>query len=665
MSALDVNLLRRFAQVAWLIKPGTLVSRKLADMLNDGGSISAESFPIVGDGIADDTIPIQNALNGLCAALGKPLRFKRGTFCKVTARLVCAAGSGLVMPSGGLKVYAADFNLTAVSATAAKGSVVVLSDNGLFEGEIVSDFKTVSGQTCYAVMARGVGAERLKPGRIRIKASNWNAGSIVKLDTVDNWDVDAYIYDCLLNSGVFSQGSGVEIDSGRGPSLLYSRHIKIKCNVQKWPCTTAFAQAFGVQTDAVNDAGATGTTTEIIADQVGEVLDTFGHDGRHDITASNVYNNVVKIIHGATGNYVVARVKGSGYSAAFIGGSQFPDKPTKNNYVHIVSEGHGSVQNQAGANDPNIPRQALQIEDADPSTGGGVAGKCLNNTIEGVVTGIDPTALYASVVRFLTDGSNNKISYVWDGSGPTPSVGGAYTKSATFTADPATDKLRVPQGFYGATQTGDAVTVSVVGGALPTGLAAATAYYAIRDTYTLTSGQFFAYLRLATSLANANAGTAIDLSTAGSGTMTVALTAAKVRTPGIVRERIAGGTERIWGLNDAGAVMLMSADKSPNLPTDDAAYDIGASQKRFRKAYVDEVASRRVAASDFFSVGALTVAQLNALGGIPRGAMGFATDGRAHDASNVLEAAGAGTGVNVWFSGTGWRVVGRNFNVSA
>lgn len=57
--------------------------------------------------------------------------------------------------------------------------------------------------------------------------------------------------------------------------------------------------------------------------------------------------------------------------------------------------------------------------------------------------------------------------------------------------------------------TGDAVTVSNSGGALPTGLVAATTYYAIW----VTDNTF----KLASSLANAKAGTAVDITVAGGG----------------------------------------------------------------------------------------------------------------------------------------------------
>ena len=82
--------------------------------------------------------------------------------------------------------------------------------------------------------------------------------------------------------------------------------------------------------------------------------------------------------------------------------------------------------------------------------------------------------------------------------------------SATFTADAATDRLTIAQ--VKGLRTGNGVQVST-SGTLPAGLAAVTTYYWIRVSDT--TG------KLATTYANALAGTAIDLTSAGSGTHTL------------------------------------------------------------------------------------------------------------------------------------------------
>lgn len=84
----------------------------------------------------------------------------------------------------------------------------------------------------------------------------------------------------------------------------------------------------------------------------------------------------------------------------------------------------------------------------------------------------------------------------------------------TFTADSGTDLLTLQsnESFY----TGTAFTVSNSGGALPNPLAAATTYYAIYQSATT--------IKVATTLANAIAGTAIDITTNGSGTNTATIT---------------------------------------------------------------------------------------------------------------------------------------------
>lgn len=91
---------------------------------------------------------------------------------------------------------------------------------------------------------------------------------------------------------------------------------------------------------------------------------------------------------------------------------------------------------------------------------------------------------------------------------------GTGTVALTFTADNASGNLTVAsqQSYF----TGTIVQVSNSGGALPTGLVAATNYFCIRISDTV--------VKLASTLANAQAGTAVAMSNNGSGTNTVTLT---------------------------------------------------------------------------------------------------------------------------------------------
>lgn len=87
----------------------------------------------------------------------------------------------------------------------------------------------------------------------------------------------------------------------------------------------------------------------------------------------------------------------------------------------------------------------------------------------------------------------------------------AQTYTNTFTADASTDTITFAV-TEGKVATGDGVRVSS-SGTLPTGLSAGVTYYAIRKTTTTH--------QLATSFANALAGTAINITGAGSGTHTL------------------------------------------------------------------------------------------------------------------------------------------------
>lgn len=86
---------------------------------------------------------------------------------------------------------------------------------------------------------------------------------------------------------------------------------------------------------------------------------------------------------------------------------------------------------------------------------------------------------------------------------------------ATFTASTSDELTATAHGLA----LGDAVQVSTSGG-LPAGLSAATTYFAIVSD-ALGANKF----KLATSYANALAGTAIDITTAGTGTHTVSTVA--------------------------------------------------------------------------------------------------------------------------------------------
>lgn len=103
---------------------------------------------------------------------------------------------------------------------------------------------------------------------------------------------------------------------------------------------------------------------------------------------------------------------------------------------------------------------------------------------------------------------------------------GAQTlvNSATFTAANATDII-THTGYD--IPTFSRVQVSNGGGGLPSGLSAATDYWTIRQSSTTS--------KLATSLANAVAGTAIDFTTDGTGTHTI--------TPGLPRYTTGAGVQ--------------------------------------------------------------------------------------------------------------------------
>lgn len=89
------------------------------------------------------------------------------------------------------------------------------------------------------------------------------------------------------------------------------------------------------------------------------------------------------------------------------------------------------------------------------------------------------------------------------------SNGSGFTTFATTDVDTATEQITIGRSL----QTGDPVLFKTTG-TLPGGLAISTTYYAIRVSSTV--------IKVASTQDNANAGTAIDLTTVGSGTHTIA-----------------------------------------------------------------------------------------------------------------------------------------------
>lgn len=104
----------------------------------------------------------------------------------------------------------------------------------------------------------------------------------------------------------------------------------------------------------------------------------------------------------------------------------------------------------------------------------------------------------------------------------------AAPTAKTFTVDDATDIITTASAH--GLVTGNVLRVSNSGGALPTGLVGATDYFVILLSTTT--------FKLASSLANAQAGTAIDITTAGTGTQTETPTA------------LAGGSVKLQKSND-------------------------------------------------------------------------------------------------------------------
>jgi len=120
------------------------------------------------------------------------------------------------------------------------------------------------------------------------------------------------------------------------------------------------------------------------------------------------------------------------------------------------------------------------------------------------------------------------------------------TTVSTFTADAGTDVCTGASFTTTANTTGCAVTLTTTG-TLPAGLSLATTYFVIRVDQN--AGTF----KLATTLANADAGTAIDITDAGTGTHTITPTAM-----GTVRHMVEDQNGTKYALDSNGRVWKSS-----------------------------------------------------------------------------------------------------------
>ncbi len=145
------------------------------------------------------------------------------------------------------------------------------------------------------------------------------------------------------------------------------------------------------------------------------------------------------------------------------------------------------------------------------------------------------SALFAIISTTFGVGDGSTTFNVPDLRGSVPIGAGTRVRTMTFdgasAVDPSTDTITVTSNDW--LHTGQAVALT--GSSLPTGLSATT-YYVIRTSATA--------IKLATSVANANEGTAVDITADGSGTCTLTQTLT-ARTLGVT------GGEETHALTDA------------------------------------------------------------------------------------------------------------------
>jgi len=285
--------------------------------------VSVAGFGAVGNGVADDTSAIQNALNYLSSRGGGFVYLESGKTYKVSTRISVASSCGIIGDGTPiLYATAAGFNNTNItSAGRYLSNSVVLDLSGLTStsyNQILRGFKIESQyQTNRYVTA--VTARNCKNLTIEsLEIYNFPVGVGIRLASVigNSKVCNNYIhdfYDDTIYLPLRPQITGIEIDNDRVNSIS-SDGIDISSNtIENITLSAASIAAHGYETDGINIVGAFSsgsvsknlTITNNKIKNVGEGIDTFGHRSIiADNTITNTANFAIKMIHGARFNVV-------------------------------------------------------------------------------------------------------------------------------------------------------------------------------------------------------------------------------------------------------------------------------------------------------------------------------------------------------------------------
>lgn len=371
--------------------------------------VSVKQFGAVGNGIADDTVAIQNALN-----TAKRVFLPGGGTYKVTTRLSVPSNGGIFSDGTGI-IYApaANFNNTSLSNKYASNSAVI-DASGLLVAPFTAkanvelkDFiikSEVSGNRLVdAITARNVNGLNIDGVEIYgfPVGCGVRAASVIGDSVIKNCKIHDFTDNTNWGVGTNPQITGIEIDNDRINSIG-SKSIRILHNsIQNLTVGATFLAAHGYQTDGINlshqDCQYFVISNNVIR-TVGEGVDVFGQYGV--ISNNSVYGAYlfgIKLIHGARNNVVTGNdIISSGIAGITIAGSTFATDDTTKNVI---------IGNNIQGIDPNGAWSATSTSCIETTNNGGTTYKPRENLILGNV--LNPAPNGKRAINRSSSGADN------------------------------------------------------------------------------------------------------------------------------------------------------------------------------------------------------------------------------------------------------------------